>query len=323
MKTNLFVEDYRPSEVDDCVLPDRIKKLAKDIVASGEIPNMILSGGPGCGKTTLAKAIAAELGVDVLVINGSDERNIDTLRTKVKSHATVMGSGVGSMLDDDAPRSRQRLVIFDEADHLNQTSTQPALRNFIEEYSGNCRFIFTCNHPSMIIEPLHSRCTSIDFSFDADEEKQMIGEFAKRLVSILDENEIKYDVKTLVMFTKSAFPDFRRILNEVQSYARSNGSIDQGLLKSVASVKIDEVIKAMADKDFSAIRTFFGENRSLATKSIYTDLWHRLTPALQPTSIPQAVMVIGDWQAKSALVADQEINVVACCVDLMTNCEFK
>ena len=310
MEQLLWTEKYRPKKIEDCILPDRLKTPFQEYVNQGKIPNLLLSGGAGVGKTTVAKAMCQEIGCDVMVINGSDESGIDTFRVKIKNFASSMSLTGG-----------RKVIIIDEADYLNPNSTQPALRNAIEEFAGNCSFIFTCNFKNRIIDPLHSRCAVIDFQLKNNEKSQMASQFFKRIQQVLQSENIESDDKVVVELVKKHFPDFRRVINELQRYSQF-GKIDTGILAQIVDVSINDIIKFIREKDFGAIRKWVASNDVDAT-TFFRKLYDNLYETLKPQSIPQAVLILADYQYKQAFVADQEINTVACLVELMVNCEFK
>ena len=311
MEHLLWTEKYRPKSIDDCILPERLKKPFQEYVNQSNIPNLLLSGGAGVGKTTVAKAMCEEIGCDVMVINGSDEgRLIDTFRTKIKNFASSMSLAGG-----------RKVVIIDEADYCNAESVQPALRNFIEEFAGNCSFIFTCNYKNKLIDPLHSRCAVIDFALKNGEKAQMASAFMKRIQSVLQSENVDYDDKVVAELIKKHFPDFRRVINELQRYSQL-GKIDTGILSQISDVTINDIIKYIKEKDFGAIRKWVAGNDIDAT-AFYRKLYDNLYEVLKPQSIPQAVLILADYQYKGAFVADQEINTVACLTELMVGCEFK
>ena len=311
MEHLLWTERYRPKSINDCILPERLKKPFQEYVNQSNIPNLLLSGGAGVGKTTVAKAMCEEIGCDVMVINGSDEgRLIDTFRTKIKNFASSMSLAGG-----------RKVVIIDEADYCNAESVQPALRNFIEEFAGNCSFIFTCNYKNKLIEPLHSRCAVIDFALKNGEKAQMASAFMKRIQSVLQSENVDYDDKVVAELIKKHFPDFRRVINELQRYSQL-GKIDTGILSQISDVTINDIIKYIKEKDFGAIRKWVASNDIDAT-AFYRKLYDNLYEVLKPQSIPQAVLILADYQYKGAFVADQEINTVACLTELMVGCEFK
>jgi replication factor C small subunit len=309
MEHLLFTEKYRPQTIDDCVLPERLKKPFQEYVDQKNIPNLLLAGGPGIGKTTVAKAMCNEIGCDYLVINGSDESGIDTFRGKIKNYASSMSLSGG-----------RKVIIIDEADYLNPNSTQPALRNAIEEFSRNCSFIFTCNYKSRIIEPLHSRCAVIDFNLKSSEKASIAKNFYKRILSILQKEEIEFDEKVVAELIKKYFPDFRRVLNELQRYSQF-GKIDIGVLSQISNISITEIIKHLKSKDFTAIRKWVASG-DYDANTVFRQIYDALYEVMKPNSIPQAVLILADYQYKQSFVADSEINIVACLTEIMVNCEF-
>ena len=309
MQHLLWTEKYRPKTVDDCILPDRLKKPFQEYVNQKTIPNLLLSGGPGVGKTTVAKALCNEIGCDYLVINGSDESGIDTFRVKIKNYASSMSLSGG-----------RKDIIIDEADYLNPNSTQPALRNAIEEFAGNCSFIFTCNYKNRIIEPLHSRCAVIEFGLKNGEKAKMASAFFKRIQSILQSESVDYDDAVIAELIKKHFPDFRRVLNELQRYSQF-GKIDTGILSQIGDVSISELVKNIKEKDFSSIRKWVASNE-IDSNTLYRKLYDAMYEFIKPQSIPEAVVILAGYQYKAAFVADQEINTVACLTELMVSCEF-
>lgn len=309
MEHLLWTEKYRPKTIENCILPERLKLPFQEYVNQHNIPNLLLSGGAGVGKTTVAKAMCNEIGCDFMVINGSDESGIDTFRTKIKNYASSMSLSGG-----------RKVIIIDEADYLNPNSTQPALRNAIEEFAVNCSFIFTCNYKTRIIEPLHSRCAVIDFNLKNGEKAKMASAFFKRVQSILQSEKIEYDDKVIAELIKKHFPDNRRILNELQRYSQF-GKIDTGVLAQIGNVQIGEITKHIKDKDFGAIRKWVAST-DLDANTMFRQLYDSLYEVMKPQSIPQAVVIIADYQYKNAFVADTEINLVACLTELMVECEF-
>jgi len=309
MEHLLWTEKYRPQTVEDCILPDRLKKPFQEYVNQKNIPNLLLSGGAGVGKTTIAKAMCNEIGCDFMVINGSDESGIDTFRTKIKNYASSMSLSGG-----------RKVIIIDEADYLNPNSTQPALRNAIEEFAGNCSFIFTCNYKNRIIDPLHSRCAVIDFGLKNGEKAKMAAAFFKRIQTILQSESVDADDKVLAELIKKHFPDFRRVLNELQRYSQF-GKIDTGILTQIADVSIVELTKSISSKDFASIRKWVATHEIDSTV-LYRKIYDSLYDVMKPQSIPQAVIILADYQYKAAFVADQEVNTVACLTELMVSCEF-
>ena len=310
MEHLLLTEKYRPKKIADCILPERLKTPFQEYVNQNNIPNLLLAGGAGVGKTTVAKAMCEEIGCDYLVINGSDESGIDTFRVKIKNFASSMSLAGG-----------RKVIIIDEADYLNPNSTQPALRNAIEEFAGNCSFIFTCNFKNRIIDPLHSRCAVIDFALKNNEKAQMATQFFKRIQSILRSENIEYEDKVVVELVKKHFPDFRRVINELQRYSQF-GKIDSGILTHIVEVSIGYIVKYIKEKDFGAIRKWVASN-DVDAAVFFRKLYDNLYDVLKPQSIPQAVIILADYQYKQAFVADQEINTVACLTELMVGCEFK
>jgi len=309
MEHLLWTEKYRPKTIEDCILPERLKLPFQEYVNQRNIPNLLLAGGAGVGKTTVAKALCNEVGCDYIVINGSDESGIDTFRTKIKNYASSMSLTGG-----------RKVIIIDEADYLNPNSTQPALRNAIEEFASNCSFIFTCNYKNRIIEPLHSRCAVIEFSLKNGEKAKMASAFFKRIQSVLQSESVDYDDKVIAELIKKHFPDFRRIINELQRYSQF-GKIDTGVLAQIGDVSIAEIVKFIRDKDFGSIRKWVATN-DVDSNTLYRKLYESMYDLMKPQSIPQAVLILADYQYKAAFVADQEINTVACLTEIMVNCEF-
>lgn len=309
----LWVEKWRPKKVEDCILPEDTKKTFLDFIKKGEIPNLLLSGPPGIGKTTIAKALCEQLGADYYVINGSDEgRFLDTVRNQAKNFAsTVSLQGNG----------RHKVIIVDESDNTT-ADVQLLLRANIETFYNNCRFIFTCNYKNKIIEPLHSRCAVIDFTIKGKEKTKLAGSFFKRLQNILDEERIEYDQKVLVEIISKHFPDFRRVLNECQRYA-VGGKIDAGILASFSDISVDELIKYLKEKNFTEVRKWVVSNldndANLILRRVYDSCYNHLTPQ----TIPAAVLVIAKYLYQSSFVADQEINLLAALTEIMVDCEFK
>jgi len=309
----LFVEKYRPQVIEDCILPDETKKTFKEFVEKGEIPNLLLAGPPGIGKTTIAKALCNELGADYYVINGSDEgRFLDTVRNQAKNFASTV-SLTGS--------SKHKVIIIDEADNTGN-DVQLLLRANIEAFYNNCRFIFTCNYKNKIIEPLHSRCAVIDFTIKGKQKVQLAGSFFKRLQTILEEERIEYDQKVVAELVTKHFPDFRRVLNEIQRYS-TGGKIDAGILASFSDVSVNELIKYLKEKNFTEVRKWVTSNLDNDSSVILRRVYDTLYDALVPASIPAAVLVIAKYQYQIAFVADQEINLLAALTELMCEVEFK
>jgi len=309
----LWVEKYRPKTIEDCILPTSIKKTFQDFLDKGEVPNLLLAGPAGCGKTTVAKALCNELGVDVYVINGSDEgRFLDTVRNTAKNFAsTVSLQATG----------KPKVIIIDEADNTTN-DVQLLLRAFCEEFHGNCRFIFTCNYKNKIIDPLHSRCAVVEFSIRGKERQELAAQFFKRLQTILDQESVRYESKVLVELINKHFPDWRRVLNECQRYS-SGGQIDTGILAHFSDVKVNDLIKKLKEKDFSEVRKWVVSNLDNDTSVLLRRIYDALYDALSNSSIPAAVLVLAKYQYQSAFVADQEINMLACLTEIMVECEFK
>ena len=309
----VWTEKYRPTTIDDCILPESIKKTFKDFLNKGEVPNLLLSGPPGCGKTTVAKALCNELGVDVYVINGSDEgRFLDTVRNNAKNFASTVS------LSSEA---KHKVIIIDEADNTTP-DVQLCLRAFTEEFVGNCRFIFTCNYKNKIIQPLHSRCAVIDFSINGKQKQEIAAQFFQRLVSILDGERIEADKKVLAQLVQKHFPDWRRVLNECQRYS-VGGKIDSGILATFSDVKTNDLFKKLKEKNFPEVRKWCVDNLdndpTLLLRSIYDGCYG----ALDGPGIAAAVLIIAKYQYQSSFVADQEINLLACLTEIMVECEFR
>ena len=309
----LWVEKYRPRKIEECILPDNIKKTFLDFLDKGEVPNLLLAGPAGCGKTTVAKALCTELGVDYYVINGSDEgRFLDTVRNNAKNFASTVSL---------ASTAKHKVIIIDEADNTTN-DVQLLLRAFIEEFSGNCRFIFTCNYKNKIVEPLHSRCAVIEFGIKGKERQEIAASFFKRVKTILDEESIKYDNKVLVELINKHFPDWRRVLNEIQRYS-SGGDIDTGILATFSDVKVNNLIQNLKQKNFPEVRKWVVDNLDNDSGVLMRRIYDALYTSLANSSIPAAVLVIAKYQYQIAFVADQEINLLACLTEIMVECEFK
>jgi DNA polymerase III delta prime subunit len=309
----LWVEKYRPKTIDECILPPSIKKTFQDFLDKGEIPNMLLAGPAGCGKTTVAKALCNELGVDFYVINGSDEgRFLDTVRNTAKNFASTVSL---------SSTAKHKVIIIDEADNTTN-DVQLLLRAFIEEFSGNCRFIFTCNFKNKILEPLHSRTTVIEFSIKGKDRQGLAASFFKRVQEILDTEGVKYDNKVLVELINKHFPDWRRVLNECQRYS-SSGSIDSGVLATFSDVKVNDLVKKLKEKDFPEVRKWVVNNLDNDTSVLLRRIYDACYDSMVPNSIPAAVLTLAKYQYQMAFVADQEINMLACLTELMVECEFK
>ena len=310
MKEFLWVEKYRPKKISDCILPDSLKNTFSEFVKQNNIPNLLLTGGPGVGKTTVAKAMLEEIGADYIVINGSMNGNIDTLRNEIKDFASTMSFTQG-----------RKYVILDEADYLNPQSTQPALRNFMEEFSKNCGFILTCNFKNRIIEPLHSRCSVVEFNIPKAERPKVASQFFKSILNILKNENVPSNDKVVAKLIENYFPDFRRVLNELQRYS-ATGKIDTGILASNGDASINDLISYLKAKSFSEMRKWVAQNSDTDTATILRKLYDKANEKMQPHSVAQLVLIIADYQYKAAFVADQEINLVACMTEIMANCEF-
>ena len=310
MEHLLWTEKYRPQTIEDCILPKRLKEVFQQYASQKQIPNLLLTGSAGVGKTTVAKALCQEVGCDYLVINGSDESGIDTFRVKIKNYASSMSFTGG-----------RKVIIIDEADYLNPNSTQPALRSAIEEFASNCSFIFTCNYKNRIIEPLHSRMAVIEFGLKNGEKMKMATEFLKKTEFILQTEKIEFDKKVVAELVTKHFPDFRRVINELQRYSQL-GKIDVGVLAQVADVSITEIVKYIKDKDFGAVRKWVATNEIDPT-TFFRKLYDNLYDFLKPHSIPQVILILADYQYKQAFVVDQEINIVACLIQIMAEGDFK
>lgn len=307
----LWVEKYRPKTIEQCILPKQLKDTFQQIVDSGELPNLMLAGTAGLGKTTVARALCEQLGIDYIIINGSEEGNIETLRTKIRQFASTVSLAGG-----------YKCVILDEADYLNPQSTQPALRGFIEEFANNCRFILTCNFKNRIIEPLHSRCGVIDFKFDKKMLASLCGQFLTRLKDILQKENVTYEESVLAELIMKHAPDWRRVLNEGQRYSIS-GSIDAGILVTLNDKSIKDLMAALKAKNFKGMREWVVNNIDTEPHAIFRKVYDTLTDYLQPQSIPQVILTLADYQYKNAFVADHELNVVACMTEIMATAEWK
>jgi len=309
----VWCQKYRPRTIDDCILPKELKNTFKEFVKNGDTPNLLLSGTSGTGKTTVARALCEELGVDYVIINGSESGNIDTLRNDIRNFA----SGISF-----TSTGKRKMVILDEADYLNPSSTQPALRGFIEEFSKNCGFILTCNFKNRIIEPIHSRCSVIDFRFSKKDSPKLALQFLKRVVDILKKEDIEYNEKVLVELITKHFPDFRRVLNELQRYSVS-GVIDAGILTSISEKSIKDLMGFLKSKNWKDMRKWVVQNLDSDPTRIFRLIYDGLFDSLKPQSIPRAVILLADYQYKGAFVADAEINMVAFLTELMVDMEFK
>lgn len=309
MEQYLWVERYRPKNVADCILPKDIKDIFQEFVNKKEIPNLLLTGGPGVGKTTIAKAICEQIGCDYIVINGSDERGIDVLRTKIKQYASSV-SFLGG----------RKVLIIDEADYLTPEA-QAAMRGAIEEFASNCSFVFTCNYKARLIEAIHSRCSVFEFKIKNGNKVKMATAFMERVEQILKSENVEYDKAVIAEIIQKHFPDFRRTLNELQKYA-TNGKIDVGILTQVADVTLKDLVEFLRKKDFVSVRKWVAKNSDTDHSKIYRKIYDNLNEYLKPNSVPAAVVIIGKYQYQSAFVADQEINLMACLVEIMVECEF-
>ena len=309
----LWVEKYRPKTIEDCILPVSIKKTFQGFLSKGEVPNLLLAGPAGCGKTTVAKALCNELGVDYYVINGSDEgRFLDTVRNTAKNFASTVSL---------SSSAKHKVIIIDEADNTTN-DVQLLLRAFTEEFSGNCRFILTCNFKNKIIEPLHSRCACIDFSTNSKDRPKLASQFFNRLGTILETESIEADPKVLAELINKHFPDWRRILNECQRYS-SSGQIDTGILATFSDVKVNDLVKKLKNKDFPEVRKWVVNNLDNDTSVLLRRIYDACYDSLVPNTIPSAVLILAKYQYQMAFVADQEINMIACLTEIMCECEFK
>jgi len=309
MEHLLWTEKYRPRTVEDCILPERLKAVFQQYVNQKEMPNLLLAGGAGVGKTTIAKAMCNEIGCDYMVINGSDENGVDTIRVKIKNYASSISLSGG-----------RKVVILDEADYLTPNA-QAILRNAIEEFAANCSFIFTCNYKNKIIDPLHSRCAVIEFNLKNGEKAQMASAFFKRITHILNTEKVEFDEKVIAEVVKKHFPDFRRVINELQRYSKL-GKIDVGILSQIGDISITQIVKHLKEKDFTSVRKW-AASTDIDNTTFFRKLYDALYDIVKPQSIPQAVLILADYQYKQAFVADHEINLVACLTEIMANVEFK
>ena len=308
----LWVEKYRPPSIAECILSDSIKGTLSDLTKDGKVPNLLLSGSAGVGKTTVARALCEQTNSDYIIINGSDEgRMIDTLRTKMTQFCSTISLSGGS----------RKVVIIDEADYSNPDSVQPAMRGFIEKFAENCSFIFTCNYKNRIIEPIHSRCAVVDFVLPKDEKPEIASKFMERCKHILSSEYVDYDERVVVELINKHFPDFRRVINELQRYSTS-GNIDSGILANIGELNLNQLVSSLREKNFQNMRKWVATNVDNDPATVYRKIYDKLYEVLEKSSIPQAVLIIANYQYKSAFVADQEINLVACLIELMAECEF-
>ena len=312
-KEFLWVEKYRPSIVEDCILPESIKEVFQGFVNQGELPNLLLSGTAGVGKTTVAKALCEEIGASYIVINGSDEgRFLDTVRNRVRQFATTVSLTSGAS---------HKVVIIDEADNTT-SDVQLSLRTAVEEFHSNCRFIFTCNFINKIIEPLHSRCTVVDFRIKPEQATKLQGEFFTRLKTILTHEEVQYERKVLAKLVKRYYPDWRRLINECQRYA-ATGSIDSAILVDVADISLDSLLGSLKRKEFTSVKNWVVQHMDNDPSMVMRKIYDSLYGVLKPSSVPEAVLIIAQYMKDIVIVPDQEINLLACLTEIMMRCEFK
>lgn len=311
MEEFLWSQKYRPKKISECILPGRLKTVFQEFVSSGNIPNLLLTGTAGVGKTSVALAMCQELNLDHIFINSSQERGIDTLRNKIIGYASTFSFG-----------GKRKVIILDEADYITPEA-QAGLRGAIEEFSTNCTFIFTCNFKARLIEAIHSRCSVIDFALHGNERSHMALEFYNRLSEILRIENVQYDKAALIEIIKKFFPDYRRTLNEIQRYSK-NGSIDAGVISQISLVKsIEDLVNHLKDKNFGEMRKWVVLNSDMDVARLFRKIYDCMYDYMKPESIPQAVVILAKYQYQSAFVADQEINFVACLTEIMVDCEFK
>jgi DNA polymerase III delta prime subunit len=310
MSESLWVEKYRPKTIAECILPESYKNTFQEYVNKGEIPHLLLCGSAGVGKTTVAKALCNEIGCDFLMINGSDESGIDTFRTKIKNYASAVSLTGG-----------KKVIIIDEADYLNANSTQPAMRAAMEEFAHNCTFIMTCNYKNRIIEPLHSRCAVVEFKLKNADKPVIAKQFFQRVSTILKNEEVEFDKQVVVEVIKKYFPDFRRILNELQRYS-AGGTIDAGILSAVADVSLSGLVKALKDQNFTEMRKWVAENGGDDPVRMYRRIYDALYDIMDKSTIPNAVIILAKYQYQAGFVADQELNLTACFTEMMVECKF-
>ena len=307
----LWVEKYRPSKISDTILTEDLKTTFQKFVDDEYIPNLLLSGGPGIGKTTVAKAMLNEIGATYMMINGSEESGIDVLRNKIKNFASTVSMD-----------GKRKFVILDEADYLNPQSTQPALRGFMEEFHKNCGFILTCNFKNRIIEPLHSRCSVIEFKIPTSDKPKLAGEFFKRVQDVLKTEGVQFEPKAVAGVVEKHFPDWRRVLNELQRYSAS-GALDAGILVNVSETNLKDLVAFLKEKDFKSIRKWVANNLDNDPSRVYRKIYDILYEEIEPSTVPHLVLSVADYQYKSAFVADQEINMLAFMIEIMTQVKFK
>lgn len=310
-KEFLFVEKYRPLSVADCILPDRLKNVFQEYVNKKEVPNLLLTGSAGVGKTTVAMAMCEEIGCDYLFINSSDERGIDTLRTKIKGYASTLSL-----------TGERKVIILDEADYITPEA-QAALRGSMEEFSSNCTFILTCNFKAKLIDAIHSRCSVIDFSLRSEEKPKMASFMFKRVIEILTKENISYDKSVVIKIIEKYFPDYRRTINELQRFG-SSGSIDAGVLAQISNIRnLDDLVQSLKNRDFNTMRKWVVLNSDIDPSRIFRKIYDNLYEYLKPETIPQAIVILAKYQYQAAFVPDQEINLVACLTEIMVDCEMK